>query len=183
MKLPNEFIVFDLEWTAWEGSRERGWSGPDEHREVFDIGAVRVKFPAFDAQDTFRQLVTLEIVPRLPKYSEQLTGIVQADIDRDGIPFAEALEKFNAFSQGLSLYNWGTGDPAAIAESCKLKNLPNPFVGRIYDIREVFLERGIPVGSYMSSTIVEAFGKKNERTIHQGLDDALNIVDGLRLLH
>ena len=33
---------FDLEFTAWEGSAARGWSGPDEYREIVHIGAVRV---------------------------------------------------------------------------------------------------------------------------------------------
>ena len=180
--LPENFVVFDLEWTAWEGSRERNWSGPDEHREVYDIGAAFVSGPSFEVKDTFRRLVTLEIVPSLPTYSSKLTGISQEDIDREGIPFSQAIEEFDAFTQGADLYNWGTGDPVAIAESCQLKNIKNPFEGRVHDIRPVFSSRGIPTDTYMSSTIVEAFGKKNERVSHQGLDDALNIVEGLRLL-
>ncbi|MEX0650325.1 MAG: 3'-5' exonuclease [Candidatus Andersenbacteria bacterium] len=180
--LPDTFIVFDLEWTAWEGSQQRGWSEPNEYREVYDIGAVRVEGKDFDTTDTYRQLVTLRLTPSLPEYSRQLTGITQADIDRDGISFAEALRAFNAFTQGYELYNWGTGDPKAIAESCQLKNLSNPFEGRIHDIRPVFEQHGVPVEKYMSSTIVQYFGKENTRAAHQGLDDAMNIVEALRLL-
>lgn len=136
----------------------------------------------FTVVDAYRQLVTLELTPILPIYSEQLTGITQADIDRDGVPFAEALVTFDAFTQGLELYNWGVGDPQAIIESCQLKNIPNPFEGRIYDIRPTFQQYGVPVETYMSSTIVEYFGQKNTHVAHQGLDDAMNIVEGLRLL-
>ena len=189
--LPEKFVVFDLEWTAWEGSRERGWSVPDEHREVYDIGAVLVVQPVvreqqgretFEIKNTFRQLVTLEIVPRLPEYSEKLTGITQADIDQGGVSFKQALAEFDTFTEGSDMYNWGTGDGEAIVESCRLKNLANPFEGRIHDIREVFKARGIPVENYMSSTIVEYFGERNKHTAHQGLNDALNIVEALQLL-
>ena len=42
-KKGGEFVLFDLEFTAWEGSLERGWSEPWEAREIIQIGAVRVK--------------------------------------------------------------------------------------------------------------------------------------------
>ena len=29
-KLPDTFIIFDTEFTAWEGSQERKWSGENE---------------------------------------------------------------------------------------------------------------------------------------------------------
>ncbi len=180
--VPDTFVVFDLEWTAWAGSQERGWSAPHEHREVYDMGAVLVKGQTLDIKNTFHRLVTLTIVPHLPEFSVQLTGISQADLDRNGVPFKQALTEFDAFTEGNDLYNWGVGDPQAITESCRLKNVANPFAGRIRDIRRIFLNHGVPADKYMSSTIVAAFGKKNIRTAHQGLDDALNIVDALRLL-
>ena len=37
---PTEVVVFDTEFTAWQGSMERGWSGPGEHKEIVQIGAV-----------------------------------------------------------------------------------------------------------------------------------------------
>lgn len=180
--LPEKFVVYDLEWTAWEGSKERGWSGPDEHREVFDIGGVFVSGEDFKVGGTFRSLVKLEVVPKLPKYSQDLTGITQEEIDQEGIPFSQALKDFDEFTKGHDIYNWGTGDPKAIEESCRLKNLAYPFEGRTHDIRDIFFAHDIPANEYMSSTIVEAFGEKNQRTIHQGLDDALNIVEALKLL-
>ncbi|MEX1112750.1 MAG: 3'-5' exonuclease [Candidatus Andersenbacteria bacterium] len=180
--LPKQFVVFDLEWTAWEGSQQRQWSGLNEYREVYDIGAVLVEGEDFEIIDTYRQLVTFELTPTLPEYSQQLTGIIQADIDQNGILFSKALPAFDAFTRGHDLYNWGVGDPQAIAESCQLKNVSNPFEGRVHDIRPVFMQQGIPVEHYMSSTIVEYFGKENKRTAHQGLDDATNIVEALRLL-
>ena len=47
-------VVFDLEWTAWEGSIQRGWSEDWEHREIVQIGAVLVDALAgFKSIDSF----------------------------------------------------------------------------------------------------------------------------------
>ena len=37
-----KLIVFDLEFTAWEGSLARHWLAPGEFKEVVQIGAVRL---------------------------------------------------------------------------------------------------------------------------------------------
>ena len=42
-KLPDTFIIFDTEFTAWEGSQERKWKGVNEYRELVQISAIRVK--------------------------------------------------------------------------------------------------------------------------------------------
>ena len=180
--LPKEFVIYDLEWTAWEGSQARQWSGPDEYREIYDIGAVKVGGDDFATLETFHRFVTLELVPELPQYSVDLTGITQKDLDDEGMLYSKAIEEFAAFANGLSMHHWG-GDSEVIAENCKLKYVDNPFApDQCNDIREVFRRRGIAVENYMSSTITEAFGQKNERRSHQGTADALNIVDALRLL-
>ena len=42
-RLPDTFIIFDTEFTAWEGSMERNWSGENEYRELVQISAFRIK--------------------------------------------------------------------------------------------------------------------------------------------
>ena len=42
MKLPNEFIIFDTEYTSWEGSLKRNWSNKNEYKELVAIGALHV---------------------------------------------------------------------------------------------------------------------------------------------
>ena len=182
IELPKEFIVYDMEWTAWEGSKERNWSNPNEHREIFDIGAVLVTGDDFNNNATYRQLVVLEAVPELPKYSVDLTGITQEKLNKNGIPFNDMLSAFKKFCNNLHIYAWGE-DGAVIIENCKLKKLKNPFSpDQIHNMRNVFKQHGIPAENYMSSTIVEYFGHKNKHTSHHGLDDALNIVEALQLL-
>ena len=182
LDLPKQFVIFDLEWTAWEGSLERQWSGPGEYREICEVGAVQVMGDQFEVTNTFRQLVTLELVAELPPYTTKLTGITAADVRDKGMPYHEALKNFATFCGNDQLYCWGK-DGEIIAENCRLKHVPNPFeANRFNNMREFFKEHGIPADNYYSSTIVEAFGKKNTHTAHQGLDDALNIAEALRYL-
>lgn len=181
-KLPQTFIVFDMEWTAWEGSLARGWSGPGEQREIYDIGAARVEGENFSVIDTFRQLITLELTDTLPAYSTKLTGITQSDLDAGGRPFADAVQQFAQFTDDLQLYCWGH-DGDVLAENCQLKAVQNPFdPSRFNNMKEVFKQAGVPADDYYSSTITEYFGQMNKQTAHQGLADALNIVEALRLL-
>ena len=37
-------VVYDLEYTAWEGSLERNWRGLDEEPEIIQIGVILMKF-------------------------------------------------------------------------------------------------------------------------------------------
>ena len=39
----NVFVLYDTEYTSWEGSLQRGWSRPDEHRELVQLSAIRVR--------------------------------------------------------------------------------------------------------------------------------------------
>ena len=59
-------IVMDLEWTAWEGARQRTWSGPGEEMEVVQIGAVRLAdTPGLEELGAFEILVRPRINPTL----------------------------------------------------------------------------------------------------------------------
>ena len=39
--IPSKFILFDTEFTAWEGSQNRNWSLCWEHRELISISALK----------------------------------------------------------------------------------------------------------------------------------------------
>ena len=93
-----DIVIFDLEFTAWEGSLERGWSEPWEAREIIQIGAVRVKDDAkLTEVGRLVMLVTPTKNPQLSDYIIALTGIDQDAIDTEGFDFEEALDVFMDF--------------------------------------------------------------------------------------
>lgn len=183
-ELPHTIIVFDTEYTSWEGVLERNWSGTNEYREIVEIGAVRVDTAtsAFTELDSLLLYVKPVKNPALSEYFINLTNITQETVDSKGMSLQDAVKKFYEWSAGDFCYSWGL-DGKEIEDNCTLVVIEFPFQsGRFRDVREIFSARGISVKDYMSSTIVEAFGEKKRRCGHDGLEDARTIVDGFRLL-
>src|SRR5258708_3499146 len=115
--LPDHFVLFDTEFTAWEGSMERGWKGPNEHREIIQIGALKVHGADLSEEDVFSRYVKPRINPRLSEYIIALTGITQEKINDEGVPFEIALEDFNRWSRELPLWSHGNDLPV-MKENC-----------------------------------------------------------------
>jgi inhibitor of KinA sporulation pathway (predicted exonuclease) len=178
MDLPREFIIFDTEYTAWEGSRERKWNLPHEHREIIEIGAIEIK--ELNEVNYFDILVRPAVNPDLSAYIRELTGITQESVDNKGVRFADALTRFYTWSKNLPFYSYGP-DWTVLEENAELISVPYPFKpAQFHDIREYFRSRGINTDKYMSSTISEAFGVPSPYTPHTGLSDARSLLVALR---
>jgi len=67
-------IVFDLEFTAWQGSVAHRWSRPGEFTELVQIGAVKVDVASLNVVDEITVLVRPRINPVLSDYLVELTG-------------------------------------------------------------------------------------------------------------
>lgn len=176
-----EIIIWDTEYTAWEGSRERKWNGPNEHREIVQIGAIRIDTEKLREKEPFSLLVQPKVNPKLSDYFQNLTGITQEDVAAKGIDYPEALEKFRAWCGTHDMYSFG-GDEKVLRENCELRSIAFPLKNLFFDMRRVFIQHGIPADRYNSGAIVEAFGEAPERRAHDALNDARSILDGLRLL-
>lgn len=145
-------VVFDLEFTAWEGSQARGWSGPGEHPEVVQIGAVRLD-PAegFAERACFDQLVRPTINPVLSDYFITLTGIRQSDVDSAGISFPEAMAAFRSFVDGAEAVFANGYDRQVLEENCRLNGIDFALpVGLFHNVGGM-LARLAGVGGHVSS--------------------------------
>ncbi|MBI3255979.1 MAG: exonuclease domain-containing protein [Candidatus Andersenbacteria bacterium] len=179
---PEKFVVFDTEFTTWEGAHARNWSGPNEYREIVQIAAAKVDGQTLEISDTFVRFVKPVKNPILSEYFINLTGIPQTQVDAEGITYEQALQEFKQWAEDLPNYCYGT-DNLVMAENCELIGITFPFLQtQFHDVRKVFQNQGIPAEKYMSSTIVEAFGAKPTRRGHDALNDVKTIIDGLKLL-
>ncbi|MES2953585.1 MAG: 3'-5' exonuclease [Patescibacteria group bacterium] len=180
--LPPEFILFDTEYTTWEGTHERNWSGPNEYREIVQIGAIRIKGAAMLEVDSCLLYTKPLKNPILSAYFTELTGISQETVEKEGLPFAAALDRFKTWCGETTLYSYGN-DGTILEENCVLIDTRNPFSPSDFsDIRTVFEQNGIDTKGYISSTIVRAFGKEPTRRGHDALSDARLILDALHEL-
>jgi Exonuclease len=120
------YCIFDTEYTTWEGAQATRWNGRGQHREVFQIAAVRVEDgKAWKDLKTLSLLVRPQLNPVLSAYATELTGISQEMLERDGIETPEALARFADFTGDLCLFS-NSMDLHILAETCGLQKVVMP---------------------------------------------------------
>lgn len=169
-------VVYDLEYTTWEGARERRWSGPDEHREVVQVGAVRLEDGA-----ELSLLVKPHLNPGLSAYFTDLTGITQDQVDRHGMDFPEALDRLADFAAGADLASNGA-DEGVLRENCALTGCAFPFDGRCRDLAPLLAEAAGAPSQVISCDLAATFGLTADQRAHDALGDARQVVQVLRHL-
>ncbi len=183
LDLPGRFIIYDTEYTTWEGAPERKWSGPGEHRELVQIGAIVVDGIEMRELESFEILMRPRLNPALSGFFVSLTGITQEQVDRYGVEFPQAWDIFSKWLHGLPAYSYGRGDLEVLKENCGIWHLEFRLDESFFrDICPVFDGNGIDTSQYHSSTIVTAFGSTPRKESHTGLSDSRSILDALKLL-
>jgi inhibitor of KinA sporulation pathway (predicted exonuclease) len=174
MQLPNQYVIFDTEYTAWEGSQARNWSAPGEYREIVQLGAIKVD--KGHETDYFLMYAKPTKNPKLSAYIIDLTQVTQADIDTKGVPFATLINQFAEWTESLPLYCCGH-DGTVLTENCDLVGVSDPIAdARYHDIRPYFAAYGVDPAQYMSSSIPRAFGVTPPPAAHDALNDARSIL-------
>lgn len=179
---PDALVVWDTEFTAWPGSQERGWTGPGEHRELVQIGAVALDAAAGWAEiGTFERIVWPKINPRLSQYFIDLTGVTQQRVDSEGVSFPRALDEFAAFVNRWTGPVGAFGrDDLVLGENCVLHGLAPPIaLGRFQDLRPA-LEAAIGRQGMTSSELPRFVGLPVPEQAHDALADARAIASVLR---
>ncbi len=176
-------MVADLEYTSWEGSLQRGWSRPDEHREIVQIGAIRL-----NAGDGFAETGALDVLvqpqrnPVLSDYFVELTGITNARLASEGTELAAALEALKTFAAGATFWSNGSDD-AVIAENCALVGIENPVANASWrDIALPFARLLDREEQIVSADVPEMIGLPAPGHAHDALSDVRAIALGLRHL-
>ncbi|MEQ9558974.1 MAG: 3'-5' exonuclease [Rhodospirillales bacterium] len=175
-------IVMDLEWTAWEGSRQRTWSAPGEEMEIVQIGAVRLAdTPALEELSAFEVLVRPRINPTLDRYFTDLTGITQDRLNRDGMDLKDALAAFADFvAPATGIYGFGD-EISHIVTNCQLYGLANPFAPyRCNDVLSAVMTTLAVDQVPNSSDLPGLMGFAPPGAMHQGLADSRCIAEALR---
>jgi inhibitor of KinA sporulation pathway (predicted exonuclease) len=171
-------VVFDLEFTAWDGSMANRWLRPGEFKEVIQIGAVKVD-AGFAPVASFDALVRPRINPVPSPYLERLTGITNADIAARGADFAEAYAAFRVFCGALPLFAYGRDD-LVIADNLRLYGIDAPLPTRYGNVIEWMAERGIDLRGLHACDVGPALGVPFAGQKHNGLNDAISVAAGMR---
>jgi inhibitor of KinA sporulation pathway (predicted exonuclease) len=178
-----EMVVFDLEWTAWEGSHSRNWSGPGEYREVIQIGAVKLDAANFNIHTIYDRLVLPVRNPVLSDYIMKLTGLTNERLRIEGVSLEVALAEFATFVGGRPLWCNG-GDAAVLLENCVLQVIPCPisteYIGNLRPL--LASATGLPTSQLVSCELPELLGIGPSLNRHTGAGDAIAIAQALATL-
>jgi hypothetical protein len=176
-------VVFDLEWTAWEGSLARSWSGPGEYREVIQIGGVRLDAVRFERLTAFDRLVRPVRNPVLSDYITRLSGLTNERMLAEGMSFQAALAEFAAFVGDRPIWCNGS-DAAVLRENCALQAIACPVdTARIGNLRPLLARAtGMPDSRLVSCELPELLGIGRGRECHTGAGDAIAIASALAAL-
>lgn len=165
MRLPDKFILFDIEYTAWEGSQERNWNLKWEHKEIISVSALKIELKKNKLliQEKFNCLIIPKINRKLSEYIINLTGITQENIDKNGVDFKRFLKDFYNFSENLNLYSYGN-DYLEIRENLYLNSIKSSkyyvWNSKFIDICLYFKKHLIDTKKYTSGTVYKHFNIK-----------------------
>lgn len=182
---PDTFIIYDTEYTTWEGALERGWSGENEYREIVQIGAIKVRRETLEIIDTLDIYLRPRINSVLSDFFVQLTGITNEKIEEEGIDFVEATEKFGAFGHQQIAYSYGN-DMVHFGENMALYDLhPMPNLGIYFANIAPFFRIADPATNTVNSGhLAQHFGVPlgDEHQEHNALADCYSILKAMTFL-
>jgi inhibitor of KinA sporulation pathway (predicted exonuclease) len=175
--MPRHAIVFDLEFTAWEGSLSRGWSRPFEFKEVVQIGAVKLELRTLKTLGEFEMLVRPRINPQLSDYLTRLTGIGNQDIARRGVDFAPAYRAFLGFAGPGATFAFGRDD-LVFAENLRRYGLAMPVLAYT-NVIPWFAGHGVDLAGKHACDVAHAAGAEFAGRAHDALSDARSVAAGI----
>lgn len=188
--MEKQVVIFDTEFTTWEGAMEGGWNNPSQHREVFQLAAIRLeKGKKWQNAATFECLLRPVLNPQLSEKAERLTGVTQQQLEERGLPTAQALEQFGGFMGQAAVVSNGQ-DINVLAETCGLQRLVMPFgPERFNSLRpQLYAALEAEVGpfrraDYPSGRVYELLGLKLETSqVHNALHDVCSLAATVQAL-
>lgn len=179
---PRHGIVFDVEFTAWDGSMARRWSGKAEHTEVVQIGAVKIDIQSLKPVDEFEILVCPRVNPELSDYLVNLTGISRERLRARGVDYVTAHRAFLGFVGDGIIAAWGRDD-LILETNLKLYGflgaLPIPPYVNVVPMFQAF---GIDTAGKHACDAAGLAGATFEGRAHDGLADAHGVALAVRML-
>ena len=170
-----QYIVLDMEWNQpWPGSHAAQKILPVEiHGEIIQIGAVRLLENGTVA-DEFQVLVRPKYYKKLNSRVSKLTGLRDARLREEGLPFPEALALFRQWIGGECIFlTWGFDDITILEDNILLHDGEPDWITQWYNAQMIFnAQTGCGSAQKSLSSAMELVGIEPSRPAHDALGDA-----------
>ena len=175
-------VIFDLEFTAWEGSVAHRWSRPGEFTELVQIGALKIDARSFAVEDELDVLVRPRLNPVLSDYLVKLTGIANEDLAARGVDFADAYDRFLRFADGAVIAAFGRDDLIFDFNLALYGMRGAPPLPRYVNIVPWLIENGIDPKGKNACDVGPLAGVAFEGQKHNALADSHSVLSGIKAL-
>ncbi len=169
------YVVLDMEWNQpWPGSPSAKKVLPVAIRgEIIQIGAVRMTHKGKVA-DEFQVLIKPKYYRHLNRRVSKLTGIKEARLYDEGVPFSKAVEAFRAWcGDDVVFLTWGFDDIGILRENLRLFGIDEKWTERWYNAQMMFNAQTDGSNSQKAlKTAMEQFEIEATRPAHDALGDA-----------
>lgn len=172
MSTPKTILVVDVEATCWEKLPPNKF--PSTRNEIIEIGITEIDI----ASKTLGESHSILVIPPTTEISDfctKLTTITPELIQREGIPFREAIELLvSKFKSNRNIFaSWGDYDRRSFEKNCDWNKVPYPFANLHLNVKTLFAAKfGYNGGQEKCG---QDLGIKMEGTAHRGIDDSRNI--------
>ncbi len=171
-------ILWDTEYTCWEGCDANGWdASKNQFREFIQIAMLKINTRTMEVVGEFLSFVKPLRNPGLSDYCKQLTAISQDDID-GADHFDKVLLKMKEFVGDTVCFSFGR-DFLVLYENLEINGLENPFTDQFVNIKQFFASKGVPIENYTSGTLSTHFGIKLDGHVHDAMDDVKSVLVSL----
>ena len=169
------YIVLDMEWNQpWPGSPSSKKVLPVAIRgEIIQIGAVRLPEEG-GMTDEFQILIKPKYYRHLNRRVSKLTGIKEARLKEEGIPFPEAMRRFRQWCGSDPVFlTWGFDDIAILRENLQLFGLNDSWTEHWYNAQMIFNAQTDGSSAQKAlKTAMQIFEIEATRPAHDALGDA-----------
>ncbi|MDR0890071.1 MAG: exonuclease domain-containing protein [Oscillospiraceae bacterium] len=170
-----QYIVFDMEWNQpMPGSYASKKALPLQiHGEIIQIGAVRMLEDG-TVGDEFQVLVSPKYYKKLNSRVSKLTGLRDARLREEGVPFLKALELFRAWcGEDCIFLTWGFDDITVLVDNILLYDEEPDWVNQWYNAQMIFNAQTDSGSAQKAlSTALEMLEIEPSRPAHDALGDA-----------
>lgn len=175
-------ILFDTEFTTWEGAMASNWSEPGQHRELVQVAAMKIDRHTLEEIECFDVVIKPIKNPELSDYFVDLTGITNEFVRENGISFEEMHIAFEAFVGDAEAWSFGN-DGGVFDENYELYGL-DQLRGRIdfKNLHSFFEKQGVDVHMVNSGRLAAYFGVDIDIHEHNAMDDVRSIHAALKHL-
>ena len=169
-----EFIIYDTEFTCWEGSLERNWSDENEYKEIIQVSAIKVN-EKLEIIDKINILVKPILNPIISEYCIKLTGLsVKEIIEAD--TYASMLKQYEEFNYNGSIKSWSWGnDINVMIENNNINKVKIGNISSFNNLQLVFKNENIDYGTACSGELAAHFGIKLDGHVHNAEFDTFSL--------